>query len=191
MLQPTEKFAGLLDESAVAVTEDVKKPVPSNATRERKHEPGVSRSRSITLTIPDLTLPWGFVVACFGALLLVLGAYSNSLHNSFHFDDTYSIERNIFIRDLANIPRFFTDAGTFSSFPTNADYRPIVTLTLALDYRLGGGLNLIAFHITQLALLVAVGVLLFLVCAKLYDSAGASSWHRWLALFTATLFCVH
>jgi len=134
---------------------------------------------------------WAFAAASLGALLLVLGAYSNSVHNSFHFDDSYSIERNIFIRDLANIPRFFTDARTFSSAPNNADYRPVVTLTLAIDYWLGGGLNPTAFHITQLLLLVAVGTLLVLFYVKLFESAGGWRWHRWVALLTATLFCVH
>src|SRR5439155_18800718 len=67
----------------------------------------------------------GFPLACAGALILVLGAYSNSLHNSFHFDDSHVIEENLFIRDLRNLPRFFTDARTFSSLPTNATYRPV------------------------------------------------------------------
>src|SRR5919204_2104854 len=96
------------------------------------------------------TSPWVFGAACVGAILLVLGAYSNSLHNSFHFDDSYYIVRNIFIRDLANVPRFFADAHTFSSFSGNAVYRPLVTLTFAIDYRLGGGLDPKQFHITQL-----------------------------------------
>jgi hypothetical protein len=153
----------------------------SNAGRPDPAKPAGARAR------------WAspFTAACLGALLLVVGAYANSLHNSFHFDDSYSIERNIFIRDLHNAPRFFTDARTFSSAPTNADYRPIVTLTLALDYWLGGGLAPTQFHITQILLLLALGALLFAFYQKLFDSTGAAPWHRWVALFTATLFCVH
>src|SRR5437868_2228181 len=150
--------------------------------------PDVGRDTGDALVV---SARWIFAGACVGALLLVLGAYSISLHNSFHFYDSYSIERNIFIRDLANIPRFFTDARTFSSAPTNADYRPVVTLTFALDYWLGGGLNPTLFHVTQLVLLVVVGVLLGLFYVKLFDSAGEWRWNRWLALFTTTLFCVH
>lgn len=132
-----------------------------------------------------------FATACIGAVLLILAAYSNSLHNSFHFDDSYSIERNIFIRDIRNIPHFFADARTFSSASTQAVYRPVATLTLALDYWLGGGLAPMQFHITQLLLLVAVGALLVALYVKLFDSVGEARWHRWLALFAATLFCVH
>ena len=134
---------------------------------------------------------WAFGAACLGAVLLVLGAYSNSLHNSFHFDDNYSIERNGFIRDIRNIPHFFTDARTFSSLPGTATYRPLVTLTFAIDHWIGGGLNPTQFHITQLLLLVTVGALLLALYAKLFESAEDAPWHRWAALFTATLFCVH
>jgi len=48
-------------------------------------------------------------------LLLFLAAYSNSLRNAFHFDDSHLIVENLHIRDIRNIPRFFTDAPTFSS----------------------------------------------------------------------------
>ncbi len=52
------------------------------------------------------------------ALILILGVcalvYSNSLENSFHYDDEHSIQNNIHIRDLGNIPTFFVDPATFS-----------------------------------------------------------------------------
>src|SRR5437867_9236885 len=100
---------------------------------------------------------WIFPAACIAGVMLVLAAYSNSLDNSFHFDDSHVIEDNIFIPDIRNIPRFFTDARTFSSIPTNATYRPIISTTLALDYWVGHGLAPRAFHITQLVLLILTG----------------------------------
>ena len=84
---------------------------------------------------------WMFTGACLLALAVVAGAYSNSLHNSFHFDDDHVLESNLYVRSLKNVPLFFTDAQTFSSLPTNATYRPLVTLSLALDYWLGRGLD--------------------------------------------------
>jgi tetratricopeptide (TPR) repeat protein len=137
--------------------------------------------------------PWGwlFVSASVAAVLLLLTAYSNSLHNGFHFDDSHVIVDNLFIRDLANIPRFFTDAMTFSAHPANATYRPVVSLTLAVDYWLAGGLEPFWFHVTQLTLLVATGALLFLLYLKLFASTGAVAWAPWAALFGATLFCLH
>ena len=123
-----------------------------------------------------------FALACAAAAVLVVAAYANSLHNSFHFDDAHVIETNLYLRDLSNIPRFFTDAHTFSSLPQNATYRPLVTLSLALDYARGHGLDPAAFHQTQIALLVITGALL---AAFFTPIAG-----EWLALLAATLFCV-
>jgi Flp pilus assembly protein TadD len=132
-----------------------------------------------------------FLLSAVLAILVFLVAYSNSLHNAFHFDDSSIIVDNVFIRDLANIPRFFTDATTSSSFPPNTQYRPLVTLTNAVDYRLGGGLSPVWFHATQLALFIATGVMLFFLYLKLFATTGAPRWYRWAALFAATLFCVH
>jgi protein O-mannosyl-transferase len=64
-----------------------------------------------------------YCIALFAAVLLT---YSNHFNNSFHFDDAHTIENNAFIRDLKNIPKFFTDATTFSSVPDNQSYRPVV-----------------------------------------------------------------
>ena len=94
--------------------------------------------------------PWAFPTACALGLAILLGAYSNSYQNSFHFDDTHVVENNLYIRSLRNVPHFFRDAATFSSAPANATYRPLVTTTLALDYWLGGGLTPRQFHVSQL-----------------------------------------
>jgi protein O-mannosyl-transferase len=123
-----------------------------------------------------------FAVYCAAAMALVIAAYANSLHNSFHFDDSHVIETNLYLRNLANVPRFFTDAHTFSSLPQNATYRPLVTLSLAIDYARGHG-DPFAFHTTQIALLLITGALLVLFFTPLTG--------EWLALFAATLFCVH
>ena len=97
---------------------------------------------------------WVFPAACIVAVAILLGAYSNSFQNSFHFDDGHIVEGNLYIRSLKNIPRFFRDATTYTSLPANQAYRPLVTATLALDYRLGGGLNVRQFHLSQLTMLV-------------------------------------
>jgi tetratricopeptide (TPR) repeat protein len=102
-----------------------------------------------------------FLLACAAAVALFLAAYANSLHNSFHFDDSHVIENNLYLRSLSYLPRYFTDAHTFSSLPQNATYRPLVTLSLALDYARGGGLDPHAFHVTQIVLMLVTGALLF------------------------------
>lgn len=123
-----------------------------------------------------------FLTACAAAIVLIAAAYANSLDNSFHFDDAHVIESNLFLRSLGNVPRFFTDANTFSSLPQNATYRPLVTLSLALDYA-RGALDPRPYHVTQLVLLLVTGSLLVVFFIPVIG--------RWPALFAATLFCVH
>src|SRR5437762_9811148 len=84
--------------------------------------------------------------------LLIVAAYANSLHNSFHFDDSHVIQSNVYIRSLHNVSLFFKDAHTFSSLPQNSTYRPLVTLSLAFDYA-RDGLDPYPYHVTQIALL--------------------------------------
>ena len=125
------------------------------------------------------------------ALLLVVIAYANSFRNSFHFDDSHVVENNLYIRSLRNVPRFFVDAHTFSSLPQNSTYRPLVSLTLAIDYALGHGLDPRAFHLTQLLLLIALGAMLVAFYEGVLDVAEPAPANAYIALFTATLFCVH
>jgi hypothetical protein len=54
------------------------------------------------------------VIATIGVLLAISGAYANSFHNGFHFDDYHTVVDDPAIRSLHNVPRFFTDASTFS-----------------------------------------------------------------------------
>ena len=85
---------------------------------------------------------WWFTVI----LLAVCAVYSNSFHNSFHFDDSHTVIENPYIRSLRNLPSFFTDASTFSVLPANRTYRPFVSASLALDYALGHGYSPFWFH---------------------------------------------
>jgi tetratricopeptide (TPR) repeat protein len=128
-----------------------------------------------------------------GALLLVtiLAAYANHFHNSFHFDDAHTIENNASIRELRNIPQFFRDATTFSSLPSNQSYRPLVSTLLAIDYRLGGGLQPFWFHLSIFALFVALTLLLAFVVHRLLDQTASSRRNRWIALIAAAWYGLH
>jgi tetratricopeptide (TPR) repeat protein len=87
-------------------------------------------------------------------LATVCAAYANHFHNSFHFDDFHTIQNNLYLRSVVNIPSFFTDSSTFSNLPTHRVYRPILTTTLALDYLRGGG-DPFAFHVSTFAMFLA------------------------------------
>jgi protein O-mannosyl-transferase len=95
-------------------------------------------------------------------LALVAMVYTNSLDNSFHFDDEHSIVANPHIRELGNIPAFFTNSQMFSRNPGSEMYRPLVLVSYALNYRLGkyrpGGYHLFNTGIHLLVVLMLFGL---------------------------------
>src|ERR1041385_6769500 len=128
-----------------------------------------------------------------GALLLValLAAYANHFHNSFHFDDAHTIENNAAIRELRNIPQFFRDATTFSSLPSNQSYRPLVSTLLAIDYRLGGGVQPFWFHLSIFALFLVLVLVLALVIDRLLEIISPSPLNLPIALAAAAWYGLH
>lgn len=131
------------------------------------------------------------VVAALVALGVVLAAYANHFANGFHFDDSHVIEENLYIRSLGNAGRFFTDATTFSATPANQTYRPLLSLTYAVDYAVAGGLDPRVFHVTQFVLHLLVGAGLVLLFLRIMNTSEPRPENRLLALFAAVFFCVH
>ena len=132
-----------------------------------------------------------FLLAAACGLAFFFAAYSNIFDNAFHFDDSHVLVNNVFIRNLANADRFFTDVRTVSALPQNQNYRPLVTLSLAVDYYFGQGLSARASHFDQLFLMALLGVALYFLYHRVMESASPAPLNRLLALFAATLFCVH
>lgn len=130
-------------------------------------------------------------LACGLALVAVIAAYANHFRNAFHFDDVHTIQNNLFIRDLRNIPEFFRNPHTFSALPANQSYRPLVSTTLAIDYRLARGLNPIVFQATSFLWFVAQCVVLLVLYRRLMDLARPHPRNRWLALFAAAWYGLH
>jgi protein O-mannosyl-transferase len=133
-------------------------------------------------------------IARFGGVLVliaILATYANHFHNSFHFDDAHTIENNAAIRELANIPRFFSDATTFSALPANQSYRPLVSTLLAVAYWLGGGLKPFWFHLAVFALFILLMLVLLLVLVRILKIDAPSSSNRWIALAAAACFGLH
>jgi len=121
-------------------------------------------------------------VLAVAALLAI--AYSNHFHNGFHFDDSHSIQDNIYVRDLKHIPRYFTDATTFSVLPLNQSYRPVLQTTFAIDYWLGGGYNPLAFQIDTFLWFI----LLLAATASLYLSITRDAW---VTLAAVSIYALH
>jgi tetratricopeptide (TPR) repeat protein len=81
--------------------------------------------------------PWArWLPAMFA--LAIAASYSNAFRIDFELDDWHTIQRNPFVRSLANIPRFFTDPATSSVLPQNQDLRPLHLVSLAVNYAISG-----------------------------------------------------
>lgn len=119
------------------------------------------------------------------ALILICGllSFHNVLGHGFHFDDEHSIIENPHVRSLANVPRFFVDPGTFSGMPEARMYRPILLVTYAFNYAVGG-YSPCGWHVVNLLLHLANAGLLWSFASVL----GAS---RLAALVAGLIFVVH
>src|SRR5919197_1340820 len=104
-----------------------------------------------------------FTAVFVGLLALGIAAsYSNSLGIGFYFDDRYGIHNNPSIRSLRNIPSFFTDPHAFWTDRTQADVRPVLLITYALNYALSG-LNPWSWHVLNLLLHFVAALLVFVL----------------------------
>jgi protein O-mannosyl-transferase len=130
-------------------------------------------------------------LGCVLLVVVILSAYANHFHNSFHFDDGHAIINNASIRDLRNLPLFFRDATTFSALPSNQSYRPLVSTLVAVDYQLAHGLQPLWFHVSSFALFIALTLLLALVIHYLLESDPSPSSNRWIALAAAAWWALH
>ncbi len=122
-------------------------------------------------------------------VLAAMAAYHNSYGGAFVFDDNLWIVENPSIRQLWPIwqvlwPR---DAGMVGG-------RPVVSLTLAVNYALGGT-DVWGYHAVNLAIHILAALALFgvtrrtLISPRLQERFGAAATP--LALMVATLWTVH
>ena len=131
------------------------------------------------------------IIFGFISLSILILTYSNHFNNGFYFDDSHTIKNNEYIKDLKNIPLFFTDASTSSTLPENQAYRPIVTLLNSIDYWLAGELNPLYFHLTIFFWYIVLGVLLFFLFQKLFNLSFQHKWNSILALFAVSWYMFH
>jgi tetratricopeptide (TPR) repeat protein len=124
-------------------------------------------------------------------LAAVVVTYLNHFDNDFHFDDAHVIKENVYIRDLGNVPLFFTDGITASTLPTNRGYRPLLLVTLAIDYALGDGLEPFWFHLSTFLWFLLQGALMVVLYLGLVDRARPHPWNPVVALLMVGWFMLH
>jgi len=122
-------------------------------------------------------------------LVLTLAAYSNSFHGEYHFDDYHQIRMNPYIRDIGNIPRYFTDAGIVSFNVGFRLYRPMTLSSFALNYAFSG-YDTFGFHVFNFAVHFLNSLLVYLVVSGLLRLSSHGKPFP-AALFASLVFALH
>ncbi|MBW4889823.1 tetratricopeptide repeat protein [Mucilaginibacter sp. HMF5004] len=128
------------------------------------------------------------IVAVFVVLCM---AYSNHFNNGFHFDDSHTIQDNVYIRSLKNIPAFFSHPEMFSANPLHRGLRPLVTTSLAIDYWLGNGLNPFYFQLSTFIWFALLCMFLFLVYKNILQASIVHPWAVYIAVAGMAWFALH
>ena len=100
------------------------------------------------------------------ALVLFSGLlYANSARNGFTLDDRHLVAQNPLIRSLANVPILFR-SDYWEPKVRSGLYRPLVTLSYALNYRFAGS-DPAPYHRLNILLHAANGLLVLLLFRRL------------------------
>ena len=126
-------------------------------------------------------------------LLLGIGVYYNTFDHEFHLDSTWGLKENHAVRDLSNIPSYFKDPFTLTTLRANADYRPILQITYALNYAISE-YNMWSWHLTQILLHVLNALFIVLLARKflpyLIDNNN-TKWQQAIPWIIGLLFLLH
>lgn len=91
--------------------------------------------------------------------ILAIAIYSNTLKNGFVYDDKYTIVNNTLIKSFDNLP-LLLDKTAYFSRSEEITYRPVVTLTYFIDFKLYG-LSPWGYHLTNIIIHAINGILLY------------------------------
>ncbi len=131
-----------------------------------------------------------FLLGTVLVLAAILAVYSSHFENAFHFDDFHTITDNPYVKDVHNIPLLLSDSRTFSVRPEHASYRPLLAVSLAIDYWIGKGRPL-WFQISTFLWFVVQLALMYFLFIAIMDAADPDPSNRWFALFAVALYALH
>jgi Flp pilus assembly protein TadD len=130
------------------------------------------------------------LIAASLVLLAITASYGNFFNTGLHYGDETVVRDNPAIRTLKNIPRFFYDASTASTETDDYMFRPVTTLSLALDYSLGHGAPFfyrLSTFLIYLGGLALIGWFFFIV----FERAIPHPWNPYLAIMATALIGLH
>ncbi len=143
----------------------------------KKNKPGKTRSAA-----KDVGIKWWILLL---VAAIALGAYAHTLRFEFVYDDDTQVLHNPWIKDWANVGRFFTtDVWRFND-PRNVSnyYRPVHMLLHTAGYSVSG-LDPAGYH--------AINIVFHAICSCLVALIGFRiSRSQWLGLTSGLIFALH
>ena len=115
----------------------------------------------------------------FTIAVLIIGIYSNTLKNSFQFDDIIHVLNNERIKQLPNLTEILT--GFFS--------RPILFATFAINYYISGS-STISYHAVNILLHIGVSVLIYFILLNTI-TIYKKSISRYTPFLSTLIFAIH
>jgi tetratricopeptide (TPR) repeat protein len=129
-----------------------------------------------------------------GIALACVVVFANALPNAFVLDDQFRVVNNPGIQRFWPPWRHFTEPRTMSTLESITQYRPLLPLTLSVNYAVSGDSG-VGYHLGNLALQIAASLLGFFLCLELLSHWSAVPLARSAVLvsagFAALLFAVH
>ena len=123
-------------------------------------------------------------------LLVVVVLYADTLANRPVLDDGWVIFDNSLIKSLRNVPAIFRQPYNAATPGSNAGvYRPVTTLSYAINYAIGGPL-VVGYHAVNIVLHILCCLLVFELGRRLARAARVTDPERG-ALIAALLFAIH
>jgi Tfp pilus assembly protein PilF len=150
---------------------------PPGARRSRRDE--TARDAPVATRDRGAARTWWIIAGAVAALACLV--YLNSLSGELVFDDVNAIVNNRWVRS-GDVVGIVTQASWWGEGRGHG-WRPITTLTFALDHALHG-VAPFGYHVVNVALHAAVSVLLFAVFARVSGEPA-------LAAIAALLFAAH
>jgi protein O-mannosyl-transferase len=142
-------------------------------------------------TIKD---PWATrrhtLFAAVSLAVMILLAYSNTFHSSWHFDD----EPNILERRALHLERLEPDQIYQTFFHDDRLYRPVACLSLALNYYLGGN-SVTGYHVINTSVHFIAAFFLYLLIRQI--GTLPAIYRKWgphvhaIALLSAALWALN
>ncbi len=116
--------------------------------------------------------------------------FFNSLNNSFLLDDFGRIVNNAEIRKVQPISRFFTDPRTMSAVSSTVMYRPLLPISLSINYAISK-YNVVSYHIFNIIFHLLACIFLYFLFINLLDFKKSLNNAKLISFVAVTIFAIH